>query len=89
MKTHNGKQYEKEYEKNRTQVSYISCIGRQIIYHYSHLSSHIYAKLLQSCLILCDPMDDSPPGLSVHRILQVRILEWVAFFLSTGPSQPI
>ena len=35
-------------------------------------------KLLQSCLILCDPMDCSPPGSSVHGILQARILERVA-----------
>ena len=32
----------------------------------------------QSCLTLCDPMDCSPPGSSVHGILQERILEWVA-----------
>ena len=32
----------------------------------------------QSCLTLCDPMDGSPPGSSVHGILQVRILDWVA-----------
>ena len=36
------------------------------------------AKSLQSCLTLCDPMDCSPPGSFVHRILQARILEWVA-----------
>ena len=36
------------------------------------------AKLLQSCLILCDPLDSSPSGSSVHRILQARILEWGA-----------
>ena len=36
------------------------------------------AKSLQSCLTLCDPMDCSPPGSSVHGILQARILEWVA-----------
>ena len=35
-------------------------------------------KLLQSCLTLCDPMDCSPPGSSVHGILQARILKWVA-----------
>ena len=35
-------------------------------------------KLLQSCPTLCDPMDYSPPGSSVHGILQARILEWVA-----------
>ena len=38
----------------------------------------MHAKLLQSCLTLCDPMDPSPPGSSVHGILQARILEWVA-----------
>ena len=32
----------------------------------------------QSCPALCDPMDCSPPGSSVHGILQARILEWVA-----------
>ena len=36
------------------------------------------AKSLQSCLTLCDPMDSSAPGSSVYRILQARILEWVA-----------
>ena len=32
----------------------------------------------QLCLTSCDPMDGNPPGSSVHGILQVRILEWVA-----------
>ena len=36
------------------------------------------AKLLLSCLTLCDPMDHSLPGSSVHGLLQERILEWVA-----------
>ena len=40
------------------------------------------AKLLQSCPTLCDPMDSSPPGSSVHRILQARILEWVTISFS-------
>ena len=35
--------------------------------------------LAQSCPTLCDSMDCSPPDSSVHGILQVRILEWVAF----------
>ena len=38
----------------------------------------VYVLVAQSCLTLCSPMDCSPPGSSVHRILQVRILEWVA-----------
>ena len=40
------------------------------------------AKLLQSCPTLCDPMDSSPPGSSVHRILQARMPEWVAISFS-------
>ena len=36
----------------------------------------------RSCPILCYPMDYSPPGSSVHGILQTRILEWVAIMLS-------
>ena len=35
------------------------------------------AKSLQSCTTLCDPIDHSPPGFSVHGILQARILKWV------------
>ena len=40
------------------------------------------AKSLQSCQTLCDPMDCSLPGLSVHGILQARTLEWVAISFS-------
>ena len=42
----------------------------------------------QFCLTLCDPMDCSPPGSSVHEIFQARILEWVAISFSRGSSQP-
>ena len=43
----------------------------------------------QSCLTLCNPMDCSLPGSSVHGILQARILEWVAMPSSRGiPSEP-
>ena len=40
------------------------------------------AKWLQSCPTLCDPIDGSPPGSSVHGILWARILEWVAISFS-------
>ena len=40
------------------------------------------AKPLQSCLILCDPIDRSPPGCPVPGILQARSLEWVAISFS-------
>ena len=42
------------------------------------------AKSLQSCLTLCDPIDSSPPGSSVHGILQARTLEWVAISSSNA-----
>ena len=44
--------------------------------------------VVQSCPTLCDPMDYSPPGSSVHGILQPRLLEWVAMASSRGSSQP-
>ena len=40
------------------------------------------AKLLQSCPVLCDPIDGTPPGSPVPGILQARILEWVAISFS-------
>ena len=48
----------------------------------------MHAKSLQSCLTLGDRMGYSPPGSSVHGILQVRILEWVAMTSSGRFSQP-
>ena len=42
------------------------------------------AKLLQSCLTLCDPRDDSPPGSPIPGILQARTLEWVAISFSNA-----
>ena len=76
--------------------------GRLSFPWYSQLGSHfpgsspvltmtacVHAKLLQSCLTLCDPMDCSPPGSSVHGIFHARILEWVAMPSSMGYSQPI
>ena len=43
---------------------------------------------LQSCPALCKPMDCSPPGSSVHGILQARILEWLVMFSTRGTSPP-
>ena len=40
--------------------------------------------ITQPCLTLCNPVDCSPPGSSVHVILQARILEWVAITFSRG-----
>ena len=46
------------------------------------------ANSLQSCLALCDPMDHSPPGSSVHGIRQAKILEWVAMPSSNSGTEP-
>ena len=43
-----------------------------------------YAKSLQSCPTLCNPIDGSPPGSTIPGILQARILEWVAISLSNA-----
>ena len=48
----------------------------------------VRAKSLQLCLTLCDPIDCSPSGSSVHGILQAKILQWVAIPSSRGSSQP-
>ena len=50
----------------------------------SLLSAAAAAKLLQSCLTLCDPIDGSPPGSPVPGILQARTLEWVATSFSSA-----
>ena len=51
-------------------------------------SSRVKVLVIQSCPTLCDPMDRSPPGSSVHGIPQARVLEWVAIPFSRGSSQP-
>ena len=48
----------------------------------------VKVKVAQSCLTVCDPIDCSLPGSSVHRILQAEILECIAFPFSRGSSQP-
>ena len=56
---------------------------------YHTLKGEVKGKVLvaQSCLTICDPRDCSPPGSSLHGILQARILEWVAIPFSKGSSQ--
>ena len=46
------------------------------------------SEVAQSCPTLCDPMNCSPPGFSVHGIFQARILEWVAISFSRRSSRP-
>ena len=54
-------------------------------YNYS---KYVCVFVAQLCLTLCDSMDYSLPGSSVHGILQARVLEWAAISFSRGSSQP-
>ena len=58
------------------EIKRCSLLGRKIMTNL--------AKLLQSCLTLCDPIDGSPPGSPIPGILQARILEWVAISFSNA-----
>ena len=53
---------------------------------YEERSGYCWCSV-QPCLTLCDPMDCSPPGSSLHGIHHARILEWVAMPSSRGSSQ--
>ena len=60
--------------------------------HNSH-TTYVYDcmqaySVIQSCPTLCNPMDCSPPGSSVHGIFQARTLEWVAISSSRGFPEP-
>ena len=57
--------------------------GNQIPFN----SSWVYS-CARLCRTLCDSLDCSPPGSSVHGILQARVLQWVAFFFSGEASPP-
>ena len=54
--------------------------------NWGALKSHLCVLVTQLCPTLCDPTNCSPPGSSVHGILQARILEWIAISFSRGSS---
>ena len=54
----------------------------------SHMFIEVKVKYAQSCPPLCNPMECSLPGSSVHGILQARILEWVEVPFARRSSQP-
>ena len=56
------------------------------VYSLGFCLSALVSEVAHSGPTLCDPMDCSPPGSSVHGILQARILEWVAISFSRGSS---
>ena len=62
--------------------------GILAIINNNNFSESENVKVTQSCPTLCNPLDCSPPGSSVHGILQARILEWVAIPSSKTSSWP-
>ena len=69
------------WQKRKAEKS--SCVPGSVCMH-----ACVCAQSFQSGLNLCDAMDCSLPGSSVHGILQARLLEWVAMPSSRGSSQP-
>ena len=78
MEQQTGSKSEKEY------VKAVYCHPASLIYTQSEWVSEV----TQSYPTLCDPMDCSLPGSSVHEIFQAWVLEWVAISSSRGSSQP-
>ena len=62
-------------------------MGMDTAVDHFHMIMPNKVLVAQSCPALCDPMDCSSPGSSVHGILQARILEWVTIPFSRGSSQ--
>ena len=79
--------------RDRTQASHIA--GRFFTIRATREAQYTsdgkvkkWKLVTQSCPTLCDPVDCSPPGSSVHGVLQARILEWVDIFFSRESSWP-
>ena len=79
-----------------THLCLFCCFTYRVIINIFLNSIYMYSvqfsSVAQSCPTLCDPMNSSPPGssmgFSIHGILQVRILKWVAISFSRGSSWP-
>ena len=77
----------KEHETLKLSAwTWARCLVRELEYEISWCWER--GVVTKSCPTLCDPMDCSLPGSSVHGIFQARILEWVAISFSRGSSQP-
>ena len=67
----------------------VQCVGgREQKLDELFKGSSLEVLVTQLCLTLCNPMDCSPPGSSVHGISQARTLEWVVIFFSRASSDP-
>ena len=78
-------------EQTREQLLAFSTVHRHLRHaHVNYKIQYLCVCVLvaQSCPTLCNPMDRSPPGSSVHGILHARILEWIAIPFSRVSSRP-
>ena len=81
--TQNGRvryKFKGKNSKGEKRITLMSTQGS----HVDIAAAAAAAKSLQSCLTLCDPIDDSPPCFSIPGILQARTLEWVAISFSSA-----
>ena len=76
----------RDLEENEYMYGWVPLLST---WNYHNVVNHlcVHAKSLQSCPALCNPMDHSPPGSSVHRISQARILELDAIPFSRDQTQ--
>ena len=77
---------QREISRITKSCSFPSC-GPSYVYKMNN-KTYVCAKLLQSCPTLCDSVDHSSLGSTVHEILQTWILEWIAMPSSRGSSWP-
>ena len=71
------------------EIKFIWSLSLLWLYWQWYICMHIHvSEVTQSCPTLCNPMDYSLPGSSVHGIFQARVLEWVAISFSRWSSQP-
>ena len=74
-----------EFDTNSFQYKQIAAIKSVVLgLTAAAAAAAAAAKSLQPCPTLCDPIDSSPPGSSVHGIFQARELEWGATAFSAG-----
>ena len=77
---------DREVQNYKKLIHYAESAVYKLSLHHREKTSILicYAKSLQSCLTLCDPIDESPPGSPVPGILQARTLKWAAISFSNS-----
>ena len=78
-------------KKRKRYVTALETLSLSLLWLYLQWYVCMYihvSEVAQSCPTLCDPMDYSLPGSSIHGIFQARVLEWVTISFSRGSSQP-